>query len=327
MMDVRSHHTDSGPAMLICSAAAKAPLLAAARNACKRLDKPMRIVAADLDPNVITRYLADEFWQVPPTQDDLFIEVLEECFKRDIRIILPTRDGELAFWAQHADQLAESSIQVIVSPKASIDLCLDKLAFSEFGIQQGLPFIPSYLNPDMTQSCDWVVKERFGAGSRSIGLNLSTDAALLHAKQLRAPIFQPQVYGDEISIDAWLNKRYQVKGLVVRRRTRVVNGESQVTTTLRDDGLEAQARSIFEQLKLSGPVVMQAIIDSENQLHIIECNPRIGGASTASLKVGLDSLYWSIQEALGKDIDAEVFVRQPDITQVRIPYDIYFPAT
>lgn len=323
-MQIHATSSNPTPALLISSAAAKAPLLAAVRQASQRLETPLKVIAGDSNPQAISRYLADDFWCMPATHDEYFITLLEGCRHRNIKLILPTRDGELLFWARHASQLQQEGIQVLASSFQAIQRCLDKLDFSQYGQQHGLPFIPSFLAPIPEYSASWVVKERHGAGSRSIGINLPLDAALEHAEQLDAPIFQPWVQGEEISIDAWLDRQHQVKGLVLRRREQIMNGESQVTTTFHDADIETQATALLESLELSGHVIMQAFLDQDHQLQIIECNPRFGGASTASLAVGLDSLYWSMQEALGQDITGYVFNRKPDITQVRVTHDLHF---
>jgi carbamoyl-phosphate synthase large subunit len=170
----------------------------------------------------------------------------------------------------------------------------------------------------------YVVKERFGAGSRGLGLNLSRDAALAHGAGLQAPIYQPFVKGEEISIDAWLDRAHRVKGLVLRRRERVVDGESQVTTTFSDAGLEAEAKRILESLTLTGPVVMQAFRGDNGKLSVIECNPRFGGASTTAIAAGLDIFYWTLLEAAGGDVGSIPFDRIPgEVRQIRVPSDIH----
>lgn len=308
--------------LLISSASRKVPLLQAAKKAAVRIKGDSQVIAGDMDSQALSASFANDFWQMPPTNDAHFEELLQGCLARNISMILPTRDSELLFWARHATELREAGIELLTSPATSIERCLDKLAFSQFGEKHQLPFIPSYLQPDAS-AIHWVVKERFGAGSRSLGLNLDRQAALNHAQQLEAPIFQPFIEGLEISVDAWLDRKHQVKGLVLRRRELVMNGESQITTTFREPAIEQQVQVLLEQLELSGPVVLQAIIDEQQHLHVIECNPRFGGASTASLAVGLDSLYWSMQEALEQDINLYPFTRLPDVTQVRAPQDFY----
>jgi carbamoyl-phosphate synthase large subunit len=104
----------------------------------------------------------------------------------------------------------------------------------------------------------------------------------------------------------------------------VHNGESQVTTTFRDPRLELEITNILNSLKLSGPIVLQAIISNDGLLNVIECNPRFGGASTASIEVGLDILFWSLVEVLEGNVNHLLFKRFPkEIRQIRIPYDIH----
>ena len=308
--------------VLMTSAARKVPLLRALRDAATRIDPTATVIAADTDPDAPCRHVADGFWVMPRLDalhpDDLVTELLA----RNIRTILPTRDGELRFWADLRPMLATRDIAVIVSDPAALGLCLDKLAFSDWGSAESLPVIPAALDPDAFGDGPLVVKERFGAGSKSIGLRLNRDTARAHATGLDAPLYQPFIPGSEISIDAWLTARGRVHGLVLRRRDRVVGGESQITTTFRDARLETQAAGILERLGLSGPVVMQAIV-TEAGLSVIEVNPRFGGASTASIAVGLDMLHWSLRERLWPAAALPAFVRRPtEIRQIRVPEDI-----
>ncbi|MBA4696681.1 MAG: ATP-grasp domain-containing protein [Legionella sp.] len=322
-------HVNKQPAkILITSASRKIPLIYAVQKAAKKYMSKSWVMAGDSDPSAFAAYVADKFWLMPSLEAIVIDRMIEECIAKEINLILPTRDGELLFWAKHKTRFAESGIAVMVSDEGPLDVCLDKYAFAEFGIDRNLPFIPTFKTMnnalDKINAGRWVVKERFGAGSRLIGLNLDSKAAQDHARTLSNPIFQPYIKGVEISIDAWLDKTNLVKGLVLRYRNTVTNGESQVTTTFRDPTIEKIATRCLEQLKLSGPVVMQGIIDTNNLFHVIECNPRFGGASTVSIAVGLDSFYWSICEAMKSTVDDLPFHRKsPDLKQIRIPSDIY----
>ena len=308
--------------VLMTSAGGKIPLLRALRDAAQRIDSGANIVAGDIDPEVASRYLADGFWRMPELETLDHETIVSECRRRDVRTILPTRDGELGFWAGARPALQAAGISVIVSRLESVALCLDKLAFAEWGTAAGLPVIPAARQPESFADPSLVVKERFGAGSRSIGIGLSPPNAQRHATDLADPLFQPFITGVEVSIDAWMTPAGAVHGLVLRRRDRIVNGESQITTTFRDARLEAQAASVLERLGLSGPVVMQAIV-GETGLAVIEVNARFGGASTASLSVGLDMLYWSLFERVWPGASAPAFDRrQEEIRQVRVSEDI-----
>jgi carbamoyl-phosphate synthase large subunit len=65
---------------------------------------------------------------------------------------------------------------------------------------------------------------------------------------------------------------------------------------------------------------LQAIV-VDGALQVIECNPRFGGASTASIAVGLDSLYWSLAEALGQHEQRVLQRSATNVMQLRSPND------
>lgn len=314
----------TSPALLISSAAKKFSLLAATQEAMRRINPHATVIAGDISPRALTSYVADEFWIMPKTEDAMFEEIVAGCLLRNIQIIFPTRDGELSFWAKHAKSLEDNGIHVIISPQDAITKCIDKLAFAEFGCTNALPIISTSINIEDLTTARYVVKERFGAGSREIGIDLDQAQAKKHAATLSNPIFQPFVKGIEFSADAWLDKLHRVKGLILRQRDLVMNGESQITTTFTNTELEKRIKHCLEKLKLRGPVVLQAILDQHNDMHIIECNARFGGASNAGIAAGVDSVYWSILEATGQDVSKIPFKRlNGELRQVRISTDVY----
>jgi carbamoyl-phosphate synthase large subunit len=312
--------------ILVTSASRKIPLLKAIKDAACRIDPNSQVIAGDTDPMAVARFIADQFWQMPSLDDGILDELIEGCLSRSITVVFPTRDGELDFWARHRVTFAKVGVEVIISSLSSIARCRDKLAFASFGSDCNLPMIPASITPELFSLSNLVVKERFGAGSRGLGLDLPLDEAIKHSRDLHEPIFQPFVNGPEISIDGWADRHGNVRGVVLRWRDRVVSGESQVTTTFRDAKLEDQAIRVLNALQLCGPVVLQAIVVGD-ELQVIECNPRFGGASTTSIAAGLDSLYWSLAEALG-DSTVLTFKRSSgEIRQIRIPVDCLIHGT
>ena len=308
--------------VLISSASQKVPLIRAMQAAVNKIDDRACVVAGDSDSHVSSRFVADSFWHMPRLNELNLSLLLDECRNQGIKFVLPTRDWELDFWAEFAPELYLSGINVIVSSRKTINLCLDKLRFSIWGADQNLPIIPSSIDPADFDCESLVVKERFGPSRQEIGLALPYQDAINHADKLDEPIFQPMIYGKEISVDAYLTLDCNVHGLVMRYRNRVKLGESQITTTFQNRELETQLIDVLNQLGLSGPVVMQAIV-TNSILNVVEVNPRFGGASTASIAVGLDTFYWSILERNNPDSSLPNFVRDSlDIRQIRTTQDI-----
>lgn len=318
-------NTNKIKTILITSASKKTPLVKCVKDSCKKISPEIKVMVGDMDSNAISRYAADEFWHMEKLETYNEQSLVQELKKRNINVILPTRDGELVFWSSKKQYLQKHEIHVIISELSAIEKCQDKLQFSNSLIGNH-NVIPSYQGTNFEESKSYVVKERFGSGSRGISVNVSKKEALNNAKNLEHPIFQPFINGQEITIDAWIDKKGKTIGLVLRTRDYVYNGESQITTTFKNDKLEQEAKNLINAIGLSGPVNVQAIVTNEG-LQFIECNPRFGGASSSSVAVGLDSFYWSLLEIIG-EVDLINFKRlNKEIKLIRQPTDSFIYDT
>ena len=307
--------------VLVTSISKKIPLIEAIKQGIKKINTNIKIIGGDSNDKCLGKYFVDLFWKIP-NLNDLTIENLKEfCFKNNIGLIIPTRDGELEYFANLKSQLREVGIEIMVSNKRSVINCLDKLMFSKI---PNINAIPAFENIEDVDSEYIVVKERYGAGSVSIGLNLTKEQAIHHKDTLDFPIFQPFIRGQEISVDAYVTHEKEIKGVILRKRDVVVNGESQITSTIRNSELENTFKRIIKSLNLYGHIILQALIDDKGEIHVIECNPRFGGASTLSLRAGLDSFYWCYLESQGHSIKSYPFLpSDTKIVQIRHPQDFY----
>lgn len=310
--------------VLITSAAQKIPLLRRVKLAAAKLNPGILVIAADASALALARHFSDGFWAMPNLRDLDLASLIAACRERGITKLIPTRDGELAFFAQHREALKLAGISVMVSAPEAVDVCLDKLRFSSFGLETGLPVIESRGHLPAHAEGSWVVKERYGAGSLAIGLNLSAAEALAHGAKLANPIFQPFLGGmREFSADIYVDRSGLMKGCVIRTRDVVVAGESQVTTTAENEALREVCQRLVSSLPFYGHIIVQALVDASGGVHLIEINPRFGGASTLAIEAGLDSFYWFFLESEGADLRAVPFLHDPAVRlrQVRHAHD------
>jgi carbamoyl-phosphate synthase large subunit len=311
--------------ILISSVSKKVPLITALREAVRKIDEKLAIFGADINVNCIASYFVDEIWSMPRIPDLNITDFIQYCHDNGITTVIPTRDGELPYYARYRSKLLEHGIYVMVSKLVAIETTMDKLLFYEFLFDRGFPVIPTSSSLDDLSGEQYVVKERLGSGARSMAVNVSEQKAKEHAKLLNMPIFQPFVRGKEYSIDLYVDMDSKAKGAVVRERRVVIDGESQVTTTVRNAQLEKLSMDIVESLGLYGHVVLQLIVCDEGKVHIIECNARFGGASTLSVEYGLDSFYWFLLESAGCELNNYPFIRnEQTMTLVRYPADLIY---
>ncbi|MFV8826473.1 ATP-grasp domain-containing protein [Alkalihalobacterium sp. APHAB7] len=309
--------------VLVTSISKKVPLLKEVKRACLQVDENSLLFGADTDKHAIGRYFVDYFWLMPPINQLEIEELIDYCMSNKITAIIPTRDGELPYFSRYRVHLEKHGIVVMVSGVQQIDHCLDKLSFYIVSHDIGFPVISTASKiEELTEWDSFVIKERFGAGSKEVGINLNKEDAVKHATILKDPIFQPFIEGEEYSVDIYIEKQGQVKGVIARKRELVVHGESQITTTVTFPEIEEMCSRFVEALKLYGHVVMQVIVDKQRNFHIIECNPRFGGASTLSLAAGLDSFTWFLTEVKYGHVDHLPFERSSvEIKQIRYPQD------
>jgi len=315
------------PAVLVSSVSKKVPLIHSLREAVMRVGKPMRIVGADSDETCIARHFTDSFWKMPRLDELTVSQLIEACMERGVMAIVPTRDGELVFYARHRSELEAAGIAVMVSHEEAIARCADKLLFYRLLASCGFPVVPTAEQAEEVPGDRLVVKERYGAGARKIALNVTREQAVAHAATLERPIFQPFIPGWEVSADLYVTRSGNCKGVVLRRREKVVDGESQVTSTFRDERLERMCADLARELRLYGHAVVQWIVDDAGHPHLLECNARVGGASRLSWAVGLRSLDWFLAEAMGQDADAIPYHRlNREMRMVRYPEDYIYES-
>jgi len=309
--------------VLVTSISAKVPLVKKVKEAINKTGTFGSLYGGDVDANCIGKYFVDVFWNMPYLKDEHINEIETYCKQHNIRAIIPTRDGELLFWSRLKKRFSTIGISVMVSDELTLQKTIDKLEFANEGKKMGFPVIPSFTNLDELTSSNVVVKERFGAGSRSISLNISKETALAHSKTLEEPIFQPFVAGKEFSVDLYVQRNGKVKGVICRTRVKVVNGESQITETHHDRELAQLCSSFAESLKLFGHALFQVLQDDKGDFYIIECNSRFGGASSLSVAAGLDSFFWFLLECQGTDISSIRFNASPKpLRQIRFSADV-----
>jgi carbamoyl-phosphate synthase large subunit len=309
---------------LVTSISRKVPLINEIKKAARKIGNIGEICGSDMNEKCLGKYFVDQFWHSRKLTDYSIKEILSELKKRKIKYIIPTRDGELDYWSIIQNELRENDIFTMVSEPSQVKLCLDKLEFYHFCRSINIPAIQTSIKIQDINANKYVVKERFGSGSIQIGLKLSKEEAIDISKELDDPIFQPFIEGSEFSFDSYIDRNGLIKGVILRKRDMVVDGESQVTTIVHDIDIEKEIKIYLNAFHFYGHIVGQFILDSSKKMNLIEINSRFGGASTVSTNAGLDSFYWFFLESQGKDLlDYPFLAMEKKIRQIRFPSDYH----
>ena len=307
--------------VLITSISRKVPMVKAVHRSLDEVVPGALVCGGDCDPGVVGRRFVDEFWEMEE-DDHLRVEdFVDFCRANDVRWVIPSRDGELLSLALWKEELASEGIEVMISPLETVRACVDKLRFYEC-LQSMREIVPTFEDPGSRNDTHWIVKERFGAGSRKVLQDLPLRRARRLAGGLSDPLFQPFFKGVEYSIDLYRSRGGEVWGCVVRSRDRIESGESQISTIVRHDSLQRVCCRAAKKLGITGHAVFQAIEGSDGKLHLFECNCRFGGASTLSVAAGLESFEWFFRETTEEGFKPKKFVGGiPGLRLIRHPAD------
>lgn len=287
----------SGHRILFSSLSGKTALLNEVLHDARSYSAKTVILGADCNKNCTGASQVETFIEMPRLAELSDHDLLQFCIKNKITHILPTRDGELLFWAKRKSILRMIGVTPLVSEAEFIKACEDKSSFFINWKNSVIPAIPTYNNLKSTGIKNWVVKERTGSGSRNIGLNLSLEEARQYSKKLSDPIFQPFIKGREYTAETWVSKSNDCRGVLLRWRKEVVNGESHLTEVFNNPDWESKMKSVFEYIPgARGHCIAQVLVDLNGNQHLVEINPRLGGASPLALHAGLNSIKWHLME-------------------------------
>ncbi len=312
---------------LILSVNAKTSLIDSLKKALLKTGSHSKIIGVDSNAECLAKHFVDEFICVEQFQSFSFDRFLAFCVEHKINRVIPTRDGELEQVASWKERLLKHGILCDISGVDAVKTCLNKLSFYKFSKNADISAIETAENIEELssgQSGLFVVKPKYGSGSTAIKIGVTSEEAKNHAAKLETPVFQPFIEGTEYSIDTYFYKGAWKAG-IVRERVLVTNGESQVTTNVDDPTLLGLCKDLGAQLRLDGHAVFQAIKSKDGAYHMIECNPRFGGASSFSQFLGVESMYWQNCRANGADLDGfPVFIKEGQYSQIRKAHDNIF---
>jgi carbamoyl-phosphate synthase large subunit len=303
--------------VLITSASRKISLVRAFQKALAA-DGGGEVIAVDARPLAAALQAADRGYVVPTGPGEAFAHALETlCARHGVRLIVPTRDEELPFFAAGRERWNALGVEVMVSDSAAVQICQDKKRFLEFCRNHGFD-VPATFEPGDVRAEDYplFVKDRFGKGSRGAVAVESPEELAYALRRVSDPIVQKLIRAPEYTVDLFADFSGRVLSVVPRERIGVVAGESFVGRTCKDPAVMNAAIGLATALGLKGHNTMQCFLDG-GAVRWIEINPRYGGAANLGFAAGADSPRMlikllkpeTVQPAIGAFVDDLVMLR------------------
>lgn len=288
-----------------------------------------RILAADMQKTAPAMVDADESFIVPGIYDDNYIESIEEIIQKEqVDAVISLNDLELPILSEIKSRLEKFGCKVIVSDKRPINISFDKWETNRFLESIGLKYPKTYIHlEEATKALNnkelnfpLVIKPRWGSASIGIDfpedyreLELGYELQLLKLKRTilaeassedldHAILIQEKLGGIEYGMDILNDFEGNYVGTFVREKKAMRGGETDKASSVIDSRFEKIGRQIGENLKHIGNLDCD-LFEYNNELYVLELNPRFGGGYPFSHEAGVNTAAIYIEWLKGnKDV-------------------------
>jgi len=248
-----------------------------------------RVIGCDADPLAAGIRLADEGCTVARYDEPSYIDDLcRVAEKTGAGILLSTIAEEMPALAAASPRLSRAGLAMWLPPVDAVRTCIDKWQFAQAVSRHSLPAPATGLGSSLGVPGPWIVKPRFGRGSRHVVAVDDADELRWALARVPEPIAQTRVAGREFTVDVLVARGGGLAGAVPRWRDETKAGISTKGETFAHPRLIPLVDALVNALGLEGPANVQGFVEPSGEVMFIELNPRFSGALPLSLAAGAD---------------------------------------
>lgn len=291
--------------LLVLSAGRRVALLECFRADARALGLDLRLLAADLAPELSAACaVADVAFRAPRCARPEFTPfLLDLCRRESIDMVVPTIDTELHQLSQLAAPLADLGTRAVISSEKIISLARDKLQTAEVLAQSGIA-TPRTIELDRLDPGDgtwkWPLVAKPRGGSASIGVRTISPADLPGLRGDPELIVQERLAGEEHTVNMFFDSSGRLRTVVPHLRIEVRAGEVSKGETVRDTQLTDIGWRLGRILEGSrGVLSYQTKRRSSGEPVVFEINARFGGGYPLAHRAGACFSKWLLEEAAG----------------------------
>ena len=280
-----------------------------------------KIFAADMSDTAPAMVDAHHAIILPSIYDHSYIPALKQVITdHKIDAVISLNDLELPILSEHQKDIESTGASVIVSSAVAIDIAFDKLKTFDFLESIGLRKPQTFTKLDKAMEAidkrllkfPLVVKPRWG--SASIGIDfpesqkeLELAFYLQHLKLKKsilntasqpdlehAILIQEKMNGQEYGMDIVNDFEGNYVGTFVRKKLNMRSGETDKAISVIDQRFDAIGRIISEELGHIGNLDCD-VFEADNELYVLELNPRFGGGYPFSHEAGVNTCAMYIE--------------------------------
>jgi carbamoyl-phosphate synthase large subunit len=291
---------------MLSAAGRRVALLRLLRQSIEEAGFTPRILSTDVMRKSAAFHLGDICRLVPRYREPKCLEfLLEMCRELEVKLVVPTIDPELPFYAAHRERFAAIGTTVLISSPEAVEICNDKQSTHDWLTQNDLPTVQqadaaAAIRKELNWTFPLFVKPR--GGSASIGARIVNDLGELRIATAGGDFIVQQIApGQEYTVDLFIDRTGHCRCAVPRMRNQTRSGEVSKGMTVRCQPVEELAKKIAESLPGAwGVINTQIFYDAATgAINVIELNPRFGGGYPLSHQAGAQMARWVAEEVAG----------------------------
>jgi len=283
-----------------------------------------RTLGVDCDPQAVGLRIADEGALVPRATDENFgSELVALAMRTGTELIVCTVAEEMGALHGVVGRLADAGIRTWLPRTDSVETCIDKWRFAEFLREAQLPGPATGLGSADGIPGPWIVKPRFGRGSRDVVAVDDDDELVWALRRVPDPVVQTRVPGMEFTVDVLVDRDSTLLAAVPRWRSETKAGISTRGTTFCDQAVTDVTHRLIAALRFEGVANVQGFLAPSGEVQLIEMNPRFSGGLPLSLAAGSDLTGQYVRIAMGLPVERSRLNFEPGVSMFRHFVEIF----
>lgn len=261
----------------------------------------------------------DIFELAPKTSEDHYVDWLCGVIKKHkVDMIIPGIEADMQMWNKKREAIQASGVTILLNNPELIDLCSDKWLFYKKLHDAGLQLtIESRIEGTFEEiqssfGLPFLLKPRNGFASKGISTIAAREEFGRYEEKLGSVLMAQPIVGndnEEYSVSAFFDYTSELRCIMGLQRKLAKEGFTEKARVVNLDGAQEAIKKLAELLKPVGPTNFQFRIQ-ENQLKLLEINPRISSATSIRAAFGYNESVMSAEYFLN-----DVSPAQPEIKQ------------
>ncbi len=275
-------------------------------------------IGVDADGGAVGLRLADQQAVIPRADTEGYGPSLVEVAKtKGATALICTVAEEMAAVGVAAQALAGAGVALWLPTNEAVKACIDKWEFAKRADEADVMIPATGLGTAEGVPGPWIVKPRFGRGSRDVLPVDDLDELSWALGRVPDPIVQTRVCGREFTVDALVDRDGVLRVAVPRFRVETRGGISTRGITFRNPDVEDGVERLLKCVGLRGVANVQGFVTPQDAVVFIEINPRFSGGLPLSLAAGADLVGQYLRLIRGLCVEPDRLNYRAGVTMMR----------